>query len=52
MKPRVKPGLEADAVYARGEYKYLVNLPRLVKWAKRQINKRFRREGKKEQIDE
>lgn len=48
MKPRVKPGLEADVVYARGEYKYLANLPRLVKWAKRKMNKRFRREGKKE----
>jgi len=51
-KQKLIDGLEEDAIYARKVYCYLVNRPSVVKWAKRKVNKRFRREGKKEVQDE
>ena len=51
-KQKLIDGLEEDAIYARKVYCYLVNRPSVVKWAKRKINKRFRREAKKEIQDE
>ena len=41
-------GLEQDVVYARDIYRYLQNNNKTVKWAKRQLNKRFRKNNKKE----
>lgn len=51
-KQKLVDGLEEDVIYARKVYCYLVNRPSVVKWAKRKVNKRFRREGKKEVRDE
>ena len=46
MKSKLKNGLEWDAILYRDMYCYLINNPKLVKWAKRQINKRIRRKNK------
>ena len=45
-------GLEEDIIYGRHIYCYLKNTPSIVKWGKRHLNKRYRREGKKESVDE
>lgn len=42
---------EQDVVYARKFYKYLKNNPSLVKFVKRQMNKRFRRNFNKDLDD-
>ena len=47
-RQRLIDGIEFDVVYWRGRYCYLVNRPHLVKWAKRKMNKRWRRELKKD----
>lgn len=47
MKRKTVDGLEQDVVYARGLYCYLANNSALVKFTKRKINKRERREGRK-----
>ena len=47
-KQKLVDGLEEDVIYARKIYCYLKNTPSIVKWAKRKLNKRWRREGKKE----
>jgi len=39
-------GLEQDCIYARNTYCYTANNPSIVKWVKRQINKRGRRKAK------
>jgi hypothetical protein len=44
----IKSGLEANVVYARHDYKNLKNVPSLVKFAKRQMNKRERKTHKEE----
>ena len=41
-----KNGLEQDVTYYRKLYCYIKNNNKLVKWAKRSINKRFRKKGK------
>ena len=46
MKNKLKNGLECDAIYGRRLYCYLKNRPKIVKFAKRCINKRIRKEGK------
>jgi len=43
-------GDEEDLVYAKRRYRYLKNNTKLVKWLKRQMNKRYRREIKKEAL--
>ena len=43
-----KNGFEQDVVYGRKVYKYLKNNPSLVKFVKRQLNKRFRRNFNKD----
>lgn len=48
MKRRLANGLEQDAIKARRLYAYTANNPALVAWVKRQINKRERREGRRE----
>jgi hypothetical protein len=40
--------MENDVVYARKVYCYTQNNHSLVKWVKRQLNKRFRRTAKQE----
>lgn len=39
-------GLEEDVIYARDIYCYTANNPSIVKFVKRQINKRDRRKAK------
>lgn len=46
MKSKLKNGLEQDAIYCRKIYCYTKNRPNIVKFAKRCINKRIRKEGK------
>ena len=45
-KQKLKSGIEYDVIYDRGLYCYLVNRPHLIKWTKRQLSKRRRREAK------
>jgi len=45
-KQKLLTGLEEDVVYGRGLYCYLVNNHKIVKFAKRQMNKRMRKEAK------
>lgn len=47
-KQELKNGLEEDVVYGKRLYCYLVNNNKIVKYAKRQMNKRMRRKNKKE----
>lgn len=51
MKSVLKSGLEQDAIYARKIYCYTKNRPNIVKFVKRRINKRIRKEGKKIDIE-
>lgn len=51
-KQKLIDGLEEDVIYARKIYCYLKNRSSIVKWAKRKLNKRWRREGKKEVRDD
>lgn len=46
MRSKLKNGLEVDAIYGRRLYCYLKNRPKIVKFAKRCINKRIRKDGK------
>lgn len=45
-KQKLKTGLEVDVICARHIYCYLHNRPKTVKWTKRQLNKRYRRDNK------
>lgn len=47
MKQKLKSGLEYDVIYGRDVYCYLINHPKIVKFVKRQLNKRIRKEGKR-----
>jgi hypothetical protein len=47
-KQRLKNGLEYDVIYAKSKYCYLANLPHLVRWTKKVLSKRRRRDAKKE----
>lgn len=51
-KQILKDGLECDVVYGKGIYCYLCNNNKIVKYTKRKMNKRMRRELKKELYDE
>ena len=46
-RQRLKGGMEYDVIYARKQYCYLINKPKLVKYAKRRMAKRRRIEHKK-----
>lgn len=46
MKEYPINGIEQDVIYNRKFHKYLVNNSSLVKWVKRQMNKRFRKKLK------
>lgn len=48
MRSVLKNGLEEDAIYARKIYCYTRNRPNIVRYEKKCINKRIRKEGKKE----
>jgi hypothetical protein len=51
MKQKLKSGDEYDLIYGRGIYKYLERAG-VKKWIRRKLNKRFRREGKRIDIDQ
>ena len=51
MRSVLKNGMEQDAIYARKIYCYTKNRPNIVKFAKRSINRRIRRQGKKINIE-
>lgn len=46
MKQPLKSGLENDVIYGRKWYKYLKNNNKLVKYVKKALNKRLRKDGK------
>lgn len=49
MKRKLISGLEQDAIYCRHEYCYTRNRHgAIVRWVKRQIHRRERRDGKRE----
>lgn len=47
-KQKVINGLEQDVLYGRHYFCYLDNIPGLVRWVKRKMNKRYRQELKEE----
>lgn len=51
MKSVLKKGIEQDAIYARKIYCYTRNRPNVVKFVKRRINKRIRKQCKKIEIE-
>ena len=48
MKRKLKDAFEYDLIYGKHVYCYLHNNNKLVKWIKRKMNKRYRKEGRKE----
>ena len=46
IKQKLKTGLEVDVIYNRRMYCYLCNNPKLVRYAKKQLSRRRRRERK------
>jgi hypothetical protein len=47
IKQKLKTGLEVDVIYARKRYCYLCNNIKLVRFAKKQLSRRRRKERKK-----
>ena len=51
-KQKLIDGLEYDVIYAKKKYCYLFNNNKIVRYAHRRMNKRFRREMKHIDIEE
>lgn len=51
-RQQLKSGLEVDVILARKHYCFTINNPSIVKWVKRRLNKRWRKELKKEMEEE
>lgn len=47
-RDKLKTGMEYDVIFARKMYCYLQNIPSLVRYVKRSINKRTRAESKEQ----